>query len=80
MPKRIPTLPPEQEFNTEPSAYAGQEQVYPNGKIMKTTAGHKVRIMNYIKEEGLYVVMNMDDEPETVSPAYKVSPDKLQEA
>lgn len=63
-------------FDTEPSEYAGQEQMYKNRSMMKTTSGERVIIMNYLKDVGLYVVMNVDS-PGTVSPAYKINPDKL---
>ena len=67
-----------QNYDTEPSKYAGQERVYENKKMMQTISGKKIIIINYNKDEGLYVVMNID-KPGVTSPAYKIHPDKLVE-
>ena len=63
-------------YDTEKSEYAGKDPVYENRQAMKTTSGEKVVVINYLKEAGLYVVMNID-KSDTVSPAYKIHPDKL---
>lgn len=63
-------------YDTEKSEYAGKDPVYENRQVMQTTSGERVIIMNYLKDFGLYVVMNID-KPGTVSPAYKIHPDKL---
>ena len=63
-------------YDTKKSEYAGQDPVYKNRQVMKTVSGEKVVIMNYLKDVGLYVVMNLD-KPGTTSPAYKIHPDKL---
>ena len=62
--------------DTNPSDYAGQERQYANKSMMQTTSGERVIIMDYLKDVGLYVVMNVDN-PGTVSPAYRIQPDKL---
>lgn len=62
--------------DTEKTEYAGEEPQYENKSIMKTEAGEKVVVMSYFKDKGLYVVMNVDKQ-DTVSPAYKIHPDKL---
>ncbi len=62
--------------DTESSKYAGREQQYENGNMMETVSGEKVVIMNYLKDKGLYVVMNID-KPGSTSPVYKIHPDKL---
>lgn len=62
--------------DTEKSEHAGKDPVYKNRQVMKTTSGGKIVIMNYLKDTGLYVVMNID-KPGTVSPAYKIHPNKL---
>ncbi len=72
-------MPKPEDYGVEASEYAGQEPEFENKSVMVTTAGRKVVIMQYLKEKGLYVVMNMDDPAGTHSPAYKVSPDKLRE-
>lgn len=69
-------IPSFEEYDVEPSEYAGKEPEYQNGEMMMTTSDKKVRIMNYLKDSGLYVVMNIDREP-VVSPAYKINPNKL---
>lgn len=61
---------------SEKSKYANEEPEYENKSVMLTGEGKKVQILNYLKEKGLYVVMNLD-EPGTRSPAYRISPDKL---
>lgn len=65
------------DYDTEKSEYAGKDPEYESRQIMKIASGDRVVIMNYLKDEGLYVVMKID-EPGTVSPAYKIHPDKLQ--
>ena len=65
-------------YDTEKSEYAGKDPVHENRKMMQTASGERVVIMSYLKETGLYVVMNID-KPGTVSPAYKIHPDKLVE-
>jgi len=72
-------MPKPEEYDIHSSEYAGQEPEYENKSVMFTTSGRKVIILSYFKEEGLYVVANIDDEAGTRSPAYKVSPDKLKE-
>jgi len=72
--KRI--IPTPEEYDVEKSEHAGKEPEFKTGEMMMTTSDKKVRIMQYLKDKGLYVVMNID-EPGEVSPAYKVSPDKL---
>lgn len=72
--KRI--IPAPEEYDIEKTEYAGKEPEFSIGEIVMTTSDKKVCIMQYLKDEGLYVVMNID-EPGEVSPAYKVSPDKL---
>ena len=67
-------MPPD--YDAEKSEYAGQDRVYKNRQIIKTISGGKVIIMDYLKDEGLYVVTNIDG-PDTASPAYKIDPDKL---
>ncbi len=64
------------EDTTNKSEYAGREPEYENKSVMLTEEGKKVQILNYLKEQGLYVVMNLD-EVGTRSPAYRISPDKL---
>jgi len=71
-------MPKPEEYDVQPSEYAGQEPEYESQSVMFTTSGRKVIILSYFKEEGLYVVANID-EAGTHSPAYKVSPDKLKE-
>jgi hypothetical protein len=61
---------------SEKSEYAGKEPEYENKSIMLTSDGKKVTILNYQKDKGLYVVMNLN-EVETRSPAYRVSPGEL---
>lgn len=63
-------------FDTQPSEYAGQEPEFEKRQAIQTTSGEKVIIMDYLKDEGLYVVSNVD-KPGVTSPAYKISPDKL---
>ncbi len=72
--KRI--LPTSEEYDVEESEYAGKEPEFSVGEMMMTTSDKKVRIMQYLKDKGLYVVMNIDKLGE-VSPAYKVNPDKI---
>ena len=72
--KRI--IPTPEEYDVEKSEYAGKEPEFEIGEIMMTTSDKKVLIMDYLKDEGLYVVTNIDNPGET-SVAYKVSPDKL---
>jgi len=62
--------------DTEKSEYAGKDPVYENRQVVRTRTGEKVVIMNYLKDKGLYVVMNID-KPGVTSPAYKIHPDKL---
>lgn len=61
---------------SEPTKYAGREQEFALKSAMKTAEGKKVIIVDYLKEKGLYVVANIDP-PGTVSPLYRISPDKL---
>ena len=61
---------------SEKSEYAGKEAEYENRSVMLTNEGKKVTILNYQKDKGFYVVMNLD-ETGTHSPAYRISPDKL---
>ncbi len=56
--------------------YAGKDPEYENRSVMETVEGQKVMILNYLKDKGLYVVMNLD-EKEVRSPAYRVSPNRL---
>lgn len=63
-------------YDSKPSQFARQERQHENKKLMETTEGVKVIIVDYKKEEGLYVVENADGS----GPLYKVSPNKLVEA
>lgn len=63
-------------YDTEKSEYAGKDPIYENRQMVQTITGEKVIIVNYLKDAGLYVVMNID-KPGTVSSAYKINPDKL---
>ena len=63
-------------YDTEKSEYAGEDPVYENRQVMQTTSREKIVIIDYLKDLGLYVVMNID-KPGTASPAYKIHPDKL---
>jgi len=69
-------MPSPEEYDTEPSKYAGQDPDYENQTVMSTDSGKRVIILQYLKSEGLYVVTNVD-EPGTRSSAYKINPDKL---
>jgi len=67
------------EDTSRKSEYAGKEAEYDNKSVMLTDEGRKVVILNYQKSEGLYAVMNLD-EAGTRSPAYRISPEKSEEA
>ncbi len=65
-------------MDTKPSQYTGQEQVHETKKVMETNKGQKIMIMGWDKENGLYLVSNID-KPGEASPVYKIHPDKLRE-
>lgn len=62
--------------DTEKTSYANQEPEFENRSLAETTDGKKVIIVDYLKEKGLYVISNID-ESGTISPLYRISPDKL---
>jgi len=66
---RIPT-----DYNAGKSSYAGQEPEYRDKQIMQTKDGRTVTILQYLKNDGLYVVMEVGT---TRGPAFKINPDKL---
>lgn len=61
----------------DPTEYAGKEAEYENGRVMLTDEGRKVIIVDYLKDKGLYVIDNLDVAAESISPLYRISPDKL---
>ncbi|HNU95904.1 MAG TPA: hypothetical protein PKH95_00655 [Candidatus Magasanikbacteria bacterium] len=64
------------DFGAKKTEYAGQEAKYENGTKMLTKDGDEVKILDYKKELGVYVVMRFD-KPGTISPPYRVHPDEL---
>lgn len=69
-------MPPDE--GESKSEFAGKEPEHELKKVMMTTEGKKVVIVDYVKNLGLYVVSNVDD-GESRSPLYRISPDKLKE-
>lgn len=61
-------------YDSEKSPFAGQEPDFELKSMAQTVDGTKVLIVDYLKDDGLYVVSNVEDEK---SPLYKISPDKL---
>lgn len=70
----MPNLEMPQNYDSEKSPFAGQEPDFELKSMAQTADGTKVLIVDYIKDQGLYVVSNVGDER---SPLYKISPDKL---
>lgn len=64
------------DFGAKKTEYAGQEPKFENRTEVLTKDGHKVRVLNYYKELGVYLVAR-HDEPGTISPPYRVHPDEL---
>jgi len=58
--------------------YAGKDAEYEKGSVMLTVEGRRVMIVDYLKDKGLYVVDNLDVTAGSISPLYRISPDKLQ--
>lgn len=61
-----------------PTEYAGKDAEYEKGSVMFTDEGRKVTVVDYLKDKGLYVVGNFDAAAGSISPLYRISPDKLQ--
>lgn len=57
----------------EPTEYAGQEPEFARLASVRTDDGEEVVIVNYLKEQGLYVVSRKDGQ----GPLFRISPARL---
>lgn len=69
-------MPTPEEYDVKKTEYVGKDPEFNIKEIVMTTFNEKVIIMQYLKDKGFYVVMNID-EPGEISPAYKINPGKL---
>ncbi len=61
-------------YDTGPTEYAGKEPTFEKKSVAQRDTGERVVIVDYDKDNGLYVVM--DSKSSTI---YKIHPDKLSE-
>ncbi|OGZ99903.1 MAG: hypothetical protein A3C07_03095 [Candidatus Sungbacteria bacterium RIFCSPHIGHO2_02_FULL_47_11] len=62
--------------SVESTEYAGREAEYEPRTVVETTDGERIVIVDYLKEQGLYVVSKID-KPDVKSSLFRISPSKI---